>query len=106
MGGGLIMKMNCWEYQKCGREPGGANVRKSESCPSATETRLHGVHGGMNAGRACWVVGGTFCPDKVTGSFALQYETCSGCDFYQYVKNAEGDHFLPSAALLKKLNGV
>ena len=48
---------NCWEHKKCGREPGGSETESLGVCPAAVESRLDGVHGGRNAGRACWIVG-------------------------------------------------
>jgi len=98
------MKKNCWEFKQCGREPGGIKSGESGVCPSSTEKRLHGVHGGTNAGRACWIVGGTYCKDDVEGSFALQYDTCSSCDFYSDVRRKEGAQFLHTTELLKKLS--
>jgi len=50
------MKTNCWEYKKCGREPGGSKARELGIYLAATETKMAGVHGGSQAGRACWVV--------------------------------------------------
>lgn len=97
------MKKNCWEFKQCGREPGGAKAGESGICPSSKETRLHGVHGGTNAGRACWIVGGAFCADKIEGSFAQQYDTCSACDFYCLVRTSEGERFLLTTDLLKIL---
>jgi hypothetical protein len=97
------MKKNCWEYKKCGREPNGVNVQALGICPVATEKRLDSVHGGKNAGRACWVVGGTFCQGKVQGTFALKYDTCIDCDFYKLVKGEEYPDFILSATLLPRL---
>ena len=37
---------------------------------------------GINAGRACWLVAGTFCDNKVSGTFAEKIDTCRNCDFY------------------------
>ena len=48
--------INCWEYWGCGRESGGVNAIEEGVCPAARETRLDGVHGGRNGGRACWAV--------------------------------------------------
>jgi len=97
-----MKKMNCWEVKKCGREPGGSNKHLGV-CPSAVEKKLHGVHGGANAGRACWVVAGTMCGGAVQGTFAKKYENCEKCDFYQMVLQEEGRQYLLSMFLLKKL---
>ncbi len=65
-----MMKLNCWEFKKCGREPGGAKVEELGVCPAATDCRLDGVHGGHSSGRACWVIAGTYCRGQVQGEFA------------------------------------
>jgi hypothetical protein len=97
-----MKKLNCWEYKKCGREPGGARADLGV-CPSATERKLHGTHAGTNAGRACWVVAGTMCGGKAQGTFAKKYENCEKCDFYKKVVEEEGKQFQLSMFLLKKL---
>lgn len=99
-------KLNCWQVMKCGREPGGTTVRDLGICPATIEKRLEGVHGGEKAGRACWVVAGTFCTGKVEGTFAQKYSTCEVCDFYRRVKAEESPRFILSPVLLKMLNGT
>lgn len=81
--------MNCWEYMKCGRELGGANAPEMGVCPAQTERKLNGVHGGSNAGRACWVVAGTMCGGQVQGSFAEKEKNCLACAFYKLVRQEE-----------------
>ena len=101
--GGFTLKKNCWEVENCGKEPGGEKIHEFGVCPAATETKLHGVHGGENAGRACWVVAGTFCHGEVQGEFASKMHNCTKCDFYIQVKQEEGSDFSMSASLLRKL---
>ncbi len=96
-------KQNCWEFKKCGRQPGGHNVEQFGVCPASVEKRLNGVHGGINAGRACWVIAGTFCRGEVQGEFAKKFKSCRNCEFYLKVKEEEGVDFILSAALLAKL---
>ncbi len=95
-------KKNCWEFKKCGREPGGLR-NDLGICPTAVETRLHGAHEGKNAGRACWIVAGTLCGGKEQGTFAQKYHNCEKCDFYQMVKQEEGMRFTLSIVLIQKL---
>ena len=87
------MKTNCWEFKKCGREPGGGKVAELGICPASTETRLNGAHGGQNAGRACWVVAGSMCGGKIQGTFAEKYQNCKICDFYMKVYSEEHGDF-------------
>ena len=82
-------KLNCWEYHKCGREPGGVNVKKDGVCPAASLLSLNGANSGKNAGRMCWVVGGTFCGSRVQGDFAKKYSSCMECEFFKKVKEEE-----------------
>ncbi len=94
-----MTKINCWEFKKCGRGPGGSGER----CPAAVEDRLDGVHGGRKAGRACWMVAGTFCEGEVQGSFAHKITDCSQCEFYIRVRKEEDRKFEPSTSLLRIL---
>ena len=84
-----MAKLNCWEFMKCGREIGGKKVDKLGVCPVATEKRATGIHGGVCGGRCCWVIAGTFCGEKVQGTFAEKFEDCTKCPFYQFVTEEE-----------------
>lgn len=94
-------RLNCWEFKRCGREVGGKKVSEFGICPASTDTLLEGVHGGICAGRACWVVAGTMCGRKVQGSFAQKYLDCGLCDFYNMVRDEEGDDLILTVDLLK-----
>jgi eukaryotic-like serine/threonine-protein kinase len=83
-------KLNCWEHRKCGRGPGGSRISELGICPAARDTSFHGINGGVNAGRICWAVAGTFCDSKVQGSFAEKRESCLGCAFFDHVRHQEG----------------
>jgi len=101
---GSVERINCWEFNECGRQPGGANVRELGICPAAIERKLHGVHGGHNAGRACWVVGGTLCNGKIQETFVKKYDGCLECEFYNAVKKEESSSFQLSASLYMMLH--
>ena len=98
------MKLNCWDFMKCGRELGGRN-QSLGVCPTSTTITLNGVHGGVHGGRACWVVAGTACSDLTQGTFAEKYHVCEKCSFYLAVRNDEGMHFVLAPVLLNKLQG-
>ncbi|MCK4911970.1 MAG: hypothetical protein KAR83_10020 [Thermodesulfovibrionales bacterium] len=89
------MKINCWDFKGCGAR---------EDCQVYSETRLNGEHGGVNAGRACWVVAGTFCNGSVKGLFAKGISSCRQCDFYEHVNKEEESKFKLSVLLLSKLS--
>jgi hypothetical protein len=97
------MKTNCWEFKRCGREPGGSMVSELGECPAAKEQRLDGTHEGTNAGRACWVVAGTLCQGEIQGTFAKKFDACEKCDFYALVKGEEFPKFEFASILLNKL---
>ena len=70
---------NCWEYMKCGREPGGKKVEE-----------MDGVNNGRSSGRFCWTVAGTYCKGKIQGIFAQKLKDCIQCPFYKKVEEEEG----------------
>jgi protein phosphatase len=70
---------------KCGREPGGAKARKLGICPAAANATFNGFNDGINAGRLCWLVVGTFCCGTVQGTYAEKCVSCKQCNFYQSV---------------------
>lgn len=82
-------KLNCWEFKKCGRQPGGPKVAELGVCPAAAEQALDGAHGGKNAGRACWVVAGSLCGGKIQGTYAKKLLNCWRCEFMNKVKQEE-----------------
>jgi hypothetical protein len=93
-------KRNCWEYRKCGREPGGKNVAEKCVCPAAIEKRYNGVNNGKKGGRFCWVVAGTYCKGKVQGAYAQKLEDCIRCPFYKEVERQEGRYLRLSPSSL------
>lgn len=96
-------KKNCWEVKDCGRNLGGRNARELGICPASMEARLDGVHGGKNAGRACWVIAGTLCGGEEQGTFAKKFHNCETCEFYEAVKKEEYPAFKFSSVLLAKV---
>ncbi len=86
-------KVNCWEFMRCGREPGGVNASELGVCPAAICKEADGIHGGINAGRCCWVVAGTFCKGDIQGSFAKKIHDCLACPFHCNVINEEDGEY-------------
>lgn len=85
-----VKKQQCWEFKKCGREPGGEKVKELGICPAAIDTTSDGLNDGKNGGRMCWALAGTFCGGIVQGTFAQKQVSCMSCDFYKKVKEEEG----------------
>ncbi|MCP4339230.1 MAG: serine/threonine-protein phosphatase [Desulfobulbaceae bacterium] len=82
-------KMNCWKYKECGRQPGGNKAEKDGVCPAAAEKTFHMFNNGLNGGRACWLIAGTFCDQKISGTYAEKIDTCKSCGFYKMVQEEE-----------------
>jgi hypothetical protein len=86
------MKQNCWEFKKC---------EHKTSCPAFTEKRANGIHGGMNGGRACWAIAGTYCGGEIQGEYAQKLADCIECDFYKKVQREEGINFMSGGKILE-----
>ncbi len=78
--------LNCWEFKKCGREPGGENVPEYGICPVTIYTDADGYLGGNNAGRACAFVTGTFCDNRFQGAYSEKEKNCLKCEFFNMLK--------------------
>lgn len=84
------MKKNCWEVKACERC---ITILGGEACPVCREAKLHGTHGGVNGGRACWTVPHTKCGGISQGSVSNKSSTCIKCNFYNMVKEEEKASF-------------
>ena len=89
--------------KNCGRQPGGARVSELGVCPAAVSTSVNGINSGLNGGRACWAVTGTFCGGKVQGTFAAKLSNCKECAFFQAVMKEEGKAYAKVSEILAKL---
>lgn len=98
-----MTKMNCWEFEECGREVNGKKSKELGVCPAATNSRLHEVNDGINAGRSCWALAGTLCGGQIQGTYAQKLGSCLNCDFFSYVRNQQGGEFTGSKKILEKL---
>jgi len=86
-----MRKQNCWEFKGCGRE----KANEQGICPVVTARRAHRVNGGINGGRVCWAVTGTYGDGKVQGTYSQKVMICSVCDFRLRVKEEESYKFIP-----------
>jgi hypothetical protein len=98
-----MQKYNCWEFKKCGREPGGSKSAELGVCPAAIEGRTNKINNGSFGGRACWAVTGTLCGGKAQGSFASKLANCMTCDFYKIVQTEEGSAYQSAKSILQLL---
>ncbi len=83
-------RINCWEYQDCGCEPGGKNAEKYGICPASCDKTFDGINSGKCGGRFCWAVEGTFFKGKIQGDYADKKRICENCDFFKMVIAEEG----------------
>jgi hypothetical protein len=100
------MTVNCWEFKRCGREPGGVRASELGVCSASTERSTDGVNGGANGGRACWAIAGTLCGGKVQGTFAVKAVNCLACEFYLTVVREEGPRLAGTREVLARLHGA
>ena len=84
------MSQNCWDFKKCGRQPGGNRVPDLGVCPASIDFKANGLNGGSNGGRICWALTGTLCGGKVQGTFVEKLTNCKDCEFYQLVQSEQG----------------
>jgi len=100
------MKLNCWEFKNCGREPNGVNVKEFGVCAAAKEIRVNGVNSGKNGGRSCWAISGTLCDGEIQGTFAMKVSNCSVCDFYKVVSSEErkSNTYAQASVIIKQIN--
>ncbi len=97
-----MVKLNCWEFKKCGMEKDQGPGKKT--CPVPTTVKAEGINSGRMAGRACWVVAGTFCNGKPQGAFAEKIGNCLDCEFYQKVVREEGEDYTDTSTVYLRLN--
>lgn len=100
-----MSRMNCWEFEECGREPGGKNAKQLGVCPATSEQKVDGVNRGKNAGRSCWAIAGTLCGGRVQGTYAEKLGNCMQCDFYAFVRGQERAEFVNTRKILDVLSG-
>ncbi|MCI5137283.1 MAG: hypothetical protein D3922_02440 [Candidatus Electrothrix sp. AR1] len=85
-------KLNCWEFKKCGREPGGRNVSQYGVCSIPVAIDRDGINGGKNGGRACWMWRELACIKIMQKCSVQEIRECRECDFYLSVKKSRSPH--------------
>jgi hypothetical protein len=84
-------RINCWEFMGCGLHVNGDFIGPGEValCPACSDKKRKGLHGGKNAGRACWLVSGTLCSGTRQETAKQKHAMCIPCDFYALVIDEE-----------------
>lgn len=84
------MKKNCWEIKKCGKERNLFSSDKSVVCPAAISSEHNGDNGGINGGRICWRVSGTYCNGETQSTYVFKAMNCAKCEVYKQIRDEEG----------------
>ena len=77
---------NCWEFKKCGRQPGGTMADELGVCPVTTASFADGLNRGINGGRICWAI---------HGQFHKEIGCCINCDFFNLIEEEELKRQIP-----------
>jgi len=85
-------KINCWEFVGCNRKSG--EDLESKECKASIDNSADGINGGINGGRVCWFISGTFNGNKVEGNYAKKLLSCRSCKFFHKVREEEGNSFV------------
>ena len=85
-----MSKLNCWEFKKCGMEPGGTRSFEKCVCLATIDSTFDGLNGGKNGGRICWAVVGTFSKISQKPCY-VEKNHCVHCDFFELVEKEEGN---------------
>lgn len=83
-------KLNCWEFMKCGRELNGERAKDLGVCPTAIYPHADGLNGGLNGGRICWAIVGTYSCHIGASSVTKKKILCHDCRFHRKVLSEEG----------------
>jgi hypothetical protein len=97
-----VIKISCWEFKKCGREPNGSNADEFGVCPASLSNEFDDINNGRFAGRFCWAIAGTFCQGIPNGTFTKKLPSCINCDFLKTVHFEEGGNFILTPRAAKK----
>jgi len=83
-------RMNCWEFMKCGREIGGERAEELGVCAAAVYPHADGINRGVNGGRICWAIVGTYSCYVGKSSLTGKKVLCYDCEFHKKVLAEEG----------------
>jgi len=83
-------RMNCWEFMKCGREIGGEKAEELGVCAAAVYPHADGINRGVNGGRICWAIVGSYSCYVGKSSLTGKKLLCYDCEFHKKVLAEEG----------------
>ncbi len=82
-------EQRCWEFKKCGRQPGGSKAGELGVCPAAAEALTTGSHPERQGCLACWAITGKFSGEGVQGS-PERLGDCIRCDYLKQNESKDG----------------
>ena len=82
-------KINCWEFQKCGREPGGKNIDKYGVCFVPVSIEYNGINDAKNEGRFCWSLRESACENIMRKCRVNEIKECRRCTFYIFIQESD-----------------
>lgn len=90
-----MVRLNCWEFIKCGKEPNGSHLDDENGvCPAALPGKYDRYNRGLHQGRICWNVPDTLCEGHILGSCLSRLPRCMNCDFMKKVREEEDYFFM------------
>jgi len=75
---------------KCGRELNGKKVKELGVCPAAIHPYADGINEGINGGRICWAIVGSYSLHNLKCTSPGESHFCFECDFHRKVLTEEG----------------
>lgn len=84
---------NCWDVMKCGREHDSPTVNDQGECAASAAVKANGLHGGLNGGRVCWAIAGSFSGKQPSCTFVARMGGCESCTFYKMVRVMESSDY-------------
>lgn len=85
-----MIRLNCWEFKKCGIGERSYTNTNEEVCTAPAEDKFDSMNHGKNGGRVCWLIKQMAAARKDKG-FGMMH--CCRCDFFNLVAKQEGSNF-------------
>ena len=82
-------RLNCCNFKRCGREPGGRNISIFGVCSAPVAIGFDGMNNGRNGGRSCWIIRESACEQVMRKCCVQEIRECRQCDFYCFVNESE-----------------
>ncbi len=82
------------EYRPLGRT--GVKVSELGVCPAAEMEAADGYCEGVNGGRACMYITGTYCGGHIQGTHRDKSKQCAVCDFYKLLMKEDLSNIIVS----------